>query len=363
MFRFACGALLVVRALAAAKPKALIIGIDGTRPDALLFANAPNMKGLITKGAEYSMHGQVEISISAASWSNMFTGVTSETHGVVDNSFNGQFGAKTNYTARNASTLFQIIKANGGTAACYSAGNWTGIYQICKSALDDTDNLFFNAEHSFVAEAEACEEATAAVVAALDAEDYGVDAIPDLVVWYTHVVDLTGHESGFSIENARYIRMIEETDARVGRLLEAVADRERILGEDWLVLVTTDHGGSARVNMAESVQEEFDAMPASHAGVDQEHAEGVHGMNNPVHTENFLLLANGGSLRRRGGELFPPPTNVDVTPTILAQLGIPIPPGLVGSKRGGDLFGDDPKALVGAHLPANETYFDHWENA
>ena len=104
-------------------------------------------------------------------------------------------------------------------------------------------------------------------------------------------------------------------------------------------------------------------MPAAHAGIDQEHAEGVHGMNNPVHTENFLLLANGGSLRRRGGELFPPPTNVDVTPTILAQLGIPIPPGLVGSKRGGDLFGNGPKALVGAHLPANETYFAHWENA
>ena len=39
-----------------------------------------------------------------------------------------------------------------------------------------------------------------------------------------------------------------------------------------------------------------------------------------------------------------------MTPTILAQLGIPIPPGLVGSKRGGDLFGNGPKALVGAAL-------------
>jgi len=69
--------------------KVLFIGIDGTRPDALAFANTPHLDALIAEGI-YTPDGlNNDITISGPGWSAMLTGVWSDKHGVTDNGFTG----------------------------------------------------------------------------------------------------------------------------------------------------------------------------------------------------------------------------------------------------------------------------------
>ena len=59
-------------------------------------------------------------------------------------------------------------------------------------------------------------------------------------------VDHAGHSHGFATTCAEYCDAVQRTDARVGTLLDALGRREGLEREQWLVLVTTDHGGRGR---------------------------------------------------------------------------------------------------------------------
>ncbi|MEI8256417.1 MAG: hypothetical protein WCJ30_12155, partial [Deltaproteobacteria bacterium] len=57
-------------------------------------------------------------------------------------------------------------------------------------------------------------------------------------------VDAAGHATGFSPSNPDYIRAIEGCDANTGTMLDAVLSRGTVASEDWLFVLTTDHGGN-----------------------------------------------------------------------------------------------------------------------
>src|SRR5690348_2115646 len=71
------------------RKRALIIGIDGCRPDALLAADTPHIEALIASGAFSAQAQTGEHTDSAPGWSHMLTGVWQTRHGVRDNSFAG----------------------------------------------------------------------------------------------------------------------------------------------------------------------------------------------------------------------------------------------------------------------------------
>jgi arylsulfatase A-like enzyme len=75
--------------------------------------------------------------------------------------------------------------------------------------------------------------------------------------------------------------------------LKAMRGRATFAAEDWLVLVTTDHGGSGT----------------------------KHGQDIPEHRTIFLIV-HGPSAQP--GKLEPPPVSVDVVPTVLTHLGVPL---------------------------------------
>jgi predicted AlkP superfamily pyrophosphatase or phosphodiesterase len=60
-------------------------------------------------------------------------------------------------------------------------------------------------------------------------------------VYLQHTDDM-GHAHG---DGAPFYAAVQQADARVGRIWEAVKQRQA-LGEDWMVVVTTDHGRDAR---------------------------------------------------------------------------------------------------------------------
>src|SRR5205814_5385319 len=67
--------------------RALIIGIDGCRPDALLAAKAPHLHKLIKNGAFSDKAQTGDMTASGSGWGSLLTGVWREKHGVRGNDF------------------------------------------------------------------------------------------------------------------------------------------------------------------------------------------------------------------------------------------------------------------------------------
>ena len=68
-------------------------------------------------------------------------------------------------------------------------------------------------------------------------------------------IDYAGHATGFSPTNPAYLDAVATVDGGIGRVLDAMDRRVRLGGEEWLVLVTTDHSGRDTVHGGQSMEE------------------------------------------------------------------------------------------------------------
>jgi predicted AlkP superfamily pyrophosphatase or phosphodiesterase len=65
---------------------------------------------------------------------------------------------------------------------------------------------------------------------------------PDIMWVYLWYMDVAGHVFGDSENSDRYLKL---ADQQVARIWEAVKYREKNHGEEWMIVVTTDHGRTA----------------------------------------------------------------------------------------------------------------------
>jgi hypothetical protein len=262
--------LLVGAAEAAPQRRLLIIGVDGCRPDALLVADTPNVDQLAADGAS-SFHSQTgDVPISGPGWSSMFTGVWRNKHGVADNSFAGaRFDLYPIFFCR--------LKDQRPSAVTQSIVRWQPL----------KDNLITCADVSLYPPSDAAAAAEAARLLR--------ETDPEALFVHLNAPDTAGHSVGFSPDSSGYIAAIEGVDANIGVILDALRSRAAIDSEDWLVIVTTDHGGS---------------------GMD-------HHADVPENRTTFLIVSGSSAAR---GEIEPPPGIVDVAATALEFLGVGVFP-------------------------------------
>jgi predicted AlkP superfamily pyrophosphatase or phosphodiesterase len=274
MFKWAVLIFLVAFVPASAQApqqkKVLIIGIDGCRPDALLAAKAPNLKALIKNGAFSDKAQTGDMTASGSGWGSMLTGVWREKHGVKGNDF------KASSFDKFPHLLARVKKARPESFVA-SVVHWEPIQKLIVRKADITVAHKTDAEVTKVA---------AQVL---------TDKNPDLLFVHLDDVDGAGHKFGFDPKLPRYLDAIDKADEYVGVLLKAVADRKTRGQEDWLILVTTDHGGT----------------------------EKGHGRNIPEHRTIFLIVSGTAAA---SGTIEPAPGIVDVAPTALQHLGIAIDP-------------------------------------
>jgi hypothetical protein len=69
------------------------------------------------------------------------------------------------------------------------------------------------------------------------------------------LVDHEGHVSGFSPDNPAYVAAASRAFGMVETLLDAIAARPSRSDEDWLVILTADHGGKGRFHGGQSPEE------------------------------------------------------------------------------------------------------------
>ena len=200
--------------------KVLVIGIDGCRPDGITAANTPNLDALMANGI-YSLDARnTGITSSGPGWSSMLTGVWQDKHKVVDNSFSGSDFSRYPH-------FFKRIEENNPNSRTVSVSQWHPINdQIANGFADITRNT-----------ADSSADVKNKAVAEL-----GVEELTALFVHFDDV-DHAGHGSGFSPDNSNYINAIETVDAAIGELIIAIKNRPNYTKEDWIIIVSTDHGG------------------------------------------------------------------------------------------------------------------------
>jgi predicted AlkP superfamily pyrophosphatase or phosphodiesterase len=264
--------------------KVLVIGLDGVRPDIMAEASTPNIDALIAVGAFSGRVTTQAQTISGAGWSSMLTGVWPEKHGVVNNDFTSNHYA----TYPDFLTRLELVDREFKT---FAVVDWPPLGGPASGGplISDTVDLKIMYDGEDVGYHIADSLSVAAAVRYLSNED------PDAGFVYIGDPDVVAHEHGS--RSPEYYASIETADGHVGALVGAIRHRPTFAEEDWLVLISTDHGHKD---------------------------EGGHGGMTPEETTVFYL-ADGPSVSPAGPDF--DPNIVDVAVTALAHLGVDIETG------------------------------------
>ena len=291
-------------------PRVLLIGIDGVRPDVLAEVPTPNLDALAASGWYTAQARTTTPSVSGPSWSSMLTGVWPEKHGVTNNGFIGR-----DYDRWPG--FLDRVERERPELATFAALDWMPLAElpeggpVVSAAIDQRATV----DGYELGWAEADGEVAA------QAARHLAEADPDAMFVYLGNPDETSHRHA-SI-GAEYRAAIALSDRHVGMLIDAVRGRPRVQDEDWLVLVSTDHGRREDGGHGGDSPEEMTIfILASGLG-----AGGSGRADNPGQADDPGGADDSG--RARDPADWPPPGPadiVDVAATALAHLGLAIDP-------------------------------------
>lgn len=214
----------------------LIIGIDGARWD--IIAEPGQGVRLQQLAAEGSLHRMTmeAPTISGPGWASILTGTTHAEHGIRDNTMIGS--RLWSYPDILARAFF----ADQSTRT-FAAAGWPvlvdphGLGPIIHPRVEQQ---YAGLHHVIVRDGETHGyEKIDAEIADIAAAKLNADAFDAGFVYFCGV-DESGHVYG--LQGEEYRAAVRRVDTHVERLLEAVARRTEDRGEDWLVVLTTDHG-------------------------------------------------------------------------------------------------------------------------
>lgn len=218
----------------------LLIGIDGLRGDALICAGCakpPTISALIARGA---FHGNVQAggdqaTFSGPGWGSVFTGYWADKHGVTSNDIN---------LPLKKPHVFDLIKQAYPTATTAVVADWANL----------TTNLRPKQADYVVANgAKDSQRATDAVKQWL-AQTYA----PTAIFYYLHNVDI--HACCYDPLNPNYQQKILGEDAQIRQVLDALVQRPNYHKEEWLIVLTSDHGGINNGHGGQSPEERGTAL-------------------------------------------------------------------------------------------------------
>jgi predicted AlkP superfamily pyrophosphatase or phosphodiesterase len=202
---------------------AIVVSIDGLRPDLMLEADTPNLHSLMQRGC-YSMWARTTPnSITLPSHVSMMTGVNPRRHDV---EWNRDFDTVEPLYPR-VPTLFEAAKRHGFTTAV-AAGK-------LKFDMFDRPGVL---DWRFIPAKAKCE--TAEVIG--PACDIIREHKPDVMLVHFPSVDNVGHAIGWA--TPQQMQAIADADVAVGKLLDAMSDAQ--MTDSTLLIITADHGGAGQ---------------------------------------------------------------------------------------------------------------------
>ena len=233
--------------------KAIVIGYDGCRADALtltensfsginkMLGNGASLKLAYSGGVNYPAENTQDTS-TAPGWCSVLTGVWADKNGVTGNGITKTMEYKTLMTSLTEEKV--IDSASFITS-------WNGHFE--------TDNSTYKLEKEYCEEKglnvrfNYCLEDTASARTAI--KDIKSDDCSDFIFAIYEGTDHAGHTFGFSSNNPIYRAGFRLNDILAYRTLEAIESRDTYESEDWLIILTSDHGGFETDQGGPSIQE------------------------------------------------------------------------------------------------------------
>lgn len=232
------GSLLIAGSLSAQRVKKVVFVIaDGIPADVVEKLNTPNLKriGTYTRmhvGGDKDTYSQTP-TISAVGYNSLITGVWVNKHNVPDNDIK-----EPNYNYHN---IFRLLKTKypDKKTAVYSSWEDNRTKLVQDAYVDyhadgyelDTVNFKHDRERNFMHNID--EKVITEAVAGIRKQ------AADLSWVYLEYTDDMGHMFG---DSPQFYTAVEMMDKQMGRLWDAISYRQQHFPEDWLIIITTDHG-------------------------------------------------------------------------------------------------------------------------
>lgn len=244
-----------------AQPKAVFIILDGISADVLEKVETPALDAIAaTGGYTRAYTGGIKgaysqsPTISAPGYNHVLTGVWSYKHNVWDNSIKAP-----NYRYRN---IFRIVKEIRPQLKTAIFSTWLdnrtkligeGLAAAGNIKLDYAFDGFELNEELFPHDKDKRYIYQIDEYVSAEAARYIREHSPDLSWVYLEYTDDVGHRYGDSPEYEEAIRL---ADRQVERIWDAVQHRQQNYGENWMIVVTTDHGRDAETGKHHGAQSE-----------------------------------------------------------------------------------------------------------
>ncbi len=221
--------------------RVMIISVDGLRPDLLLLAEMPRVRGLCKSGSFSFWAETTAEAYTLPCHVSMLTGTPSEMHGVTWNDYiEGAYS--------NVPTLFEVA-----TQAGFSTAMVTGKMKFIALLKPNTIDHYYLPPDEPVSDREVAERA----------ESILRRHRPQVIFIHLPGVDTVGHESGWG--SPEQLAAIARADEAVGLVLNALADLT--LTDSTLVILTADHGGAGTTHDANDPCSRFIPWIASGPGL------------------------------------------------------------------------------------------------
>ncbi len=233
--------------------KAIVIGYDGCRADILAVKSESNsaisalleddasINLLYCGGVNYPEINTQDTS-TAPGWCSILTGQWADVHGVTGNDIPKSMEAK---------TLMTTLTEDGVIGSASFITKWAGHFSRRNATY--LPEVEYCGEHALPVTFNKCDNDAASHEAVL--AEIADEACSDFIFVIYEPTDSTGHGRGFSFNNPEYKESFLQADEYGYETIEAIKARETYDTEDWLIIVTSDHGGIGTKHGKESIQE------------------------------------------------------------------------------------------------------------
>jgi predicted AlkP superfamily pyrophosphatase or phosphodiesterase len=234
--------------------KAIVIGYDGCRADALTLIKdkRSGINTLLEEGASFNLaycggvnypDGEnTQATSTAPGWCSLLTGVWAEDNGVYANGQPKSLEYK---------TLMTELVENGTIDSASFITKWGG--------------HFSNDDSTYINEKRYCEDNNLAVSfnktsgnegsMIKAAKEISKADCPDFTLAIYENTDSNGHNLGFSINNPYYKLGFDHCEKFAYDTIRTIKARDTFETEDWLIIITSDHGGFGTGHGGPTIQE------------------------------------------------------------------------------------------------------------
>lgn len=232
--------------------KVVIIGYDGCRAD-ILAEKQDNgaVNYLLEKGASINLSycggvnypaENTQATSTAPGWCSIATGVWADENGITGNGITKEVEPK---------TLMTSLVENGTIDSCAFITKWKGHFTNSDSTYKD--EKAYCEENNINVDFELRKNKKDIHTGAM--EEIKASDCADFVFIIYEDTDSAGHDFGFTYNNPVYKKGFRTEDNYGYEVIKAIEARETYETEDWLIIVTSDHGGVGTGHGGASIQE------------------------------------------------------------------------------------------------------------